>query len=149
MPRILLAWVLLCVSAYAQKTQDRSTRVTLTRCQIDRVNVPCHDFAISFETGKRTIPAPRDASGSSFTMPRELEEQPTANVVISSSRGQFRSGPIPTKRVRGSWQIGVDHAPFDRGLQGIAATRDADCVGWIVFAQPNAQEPAVYSACEK
>jgi hypothetical protein len=147
-PAILIC-ILLCVGAYAQQKQDRAARVLLTKCQIDRVNVPCNDFTISFQSGARTIPARRDATGSSFTIPAELEEQPTANVVISSSRGQFRSGPIPTNRLRGSWQIGVDHAPFDRGLQGIAATRAADCVGWIVFTQPNAEEPAVYSACDR
>lgn len=133
---------------YAQQS-TRTSHLVLSKCQIDRMNVPCTEFGVSFQAGNRVVPAVRDSNPSRFAVPAELEEHPRVDVIISSPRGQFRSGPIPTSRLHGSWQIGVDHAPFDRGLQGMAATRDADCVGWIVFAQPNSEEPAVFSACEK
>ena len=146
---VLVLCLSFCLTAFAQRPSDRSSRVVLSRCTIDRVDVPCREFHIIFQVGKREVSAASSADGSSFAIPAELEEQPRVEVVISSPRGQFRTGPLPANRVRGGWQIGVDHAPFDPGLQKIAAQRNSDCVGWITFAGGRADFPAIYANCDQ
>ena len=107
--KVILALLVLCVSAWASEAYGQSQKVKILNIAVDSKPVPLN-FEIIIHKDEREIHPNRD--GDTFEVPPDIGADPVS-VQIKFKDFDLWFSPVYPQKFSTNWIVGVDRHPFD------------------------------------
>jgi hypothetical protein len=129
-------WIPDCHDANEGLDLSEPLRVYLNSCEIDGSSVACERFTIRLQSESFAVTPTRFKESDKkqgFVVPEEFRSLKNLSVNVDTGQGRFAIAKLDIGFLKGSWHLGIDHAPFKDGSPIYNAPTALRCAGFIEF----------------